>query len=66
VDGSEEPEPDLVSTQPPNPGLPLAVDAGGGPPGPDQRSGWMWLVPMAFLALLIASLRQLVVDGRED
>ena len=56
-----------VVTDSPNPsgGLPNAVPAGGGPGDlPPTKPGWLWLVAAAFLALLIASLRQLI-PGRD-
>jgi hypothetical protein len=40
--------------------LPNAVPAGGGPGDlPASKPAWLWLVAAAFLALLLASLRQL-------
>jgi hypothetical protein len=45
---------------------PLGVDAGGGGPTAPERSAWLWLIPAGFLALLVASTRQIITEGRRD
>ena len=65
VDGTPTP-PAPVTTDNPNPsgGLPTSVPAGGGPGELPGKPTWLWLIAAAFLALLIASMRQLL-PGRE-
>jgi len=48
----------------PSGGFPNAVPAGGGPGDSPTKPAWMWLIVAAFLAVFVASLRQMII-GRE-